>query len=126
MYAKQLPDPSEPRSDSLSLEFLNTFVRWDWWNNRRDPQPNILQLLYNMNGGQTVLRSFASNPNSPTNRPGRLAQRAWGRDLDGGMCGAAGGDSARRRRAADDGDTVHASGLQEGRRGATRAYLPRA
>lgn len=74
LYANQLPDPTEPRSDSLILEFLNTFGRGDWWNNKRDPQPNILQLLYNMNGGQTVLRSFASNPSSPTNRPGRLAQ----------------------------------------------------
>ncbi|MBI3684413.1 MAG: DUF1549 domain-containing protein [Acidobacteria bacterium] len=72
-YANQLPDPTEPRSDGAVLEFMNTFGRGDWWNNRRDPQPNILQLLYNMNANQTVLRSFASRSDSPTNRPARLA-----------------------------------------------------
>jgi hypothetical protein len=72
-FANQLPDPTEPRSDGAVLEFLNTFGRGDWWNNRRDPQPTILQLLYNMNANQTVLRTFASRADSPANRPARLA-----------------------------------------------------
>lgn len=74
MYANQLPDPTEPRSDGAVLEFLNTFGRGDWWNNRRDPSPTILQLLYTMNAGQTVLRTFASRADSPVNRAARLAE----------------------------------------------------
>lgn len=74
MYANQLPDPTEPRSDSQVLEFLNTFGRGDWWNNKRDPSPTILQLLYTMNANQTVLRTFASRSDSPVNRAARLAE----------------------------------------------------
>lgn len=74
MYANQLPDPTEPRSDANVRNFLNTFGRGDWWNVRRDPSPTILQLLYSMNNGQTVLRTFASNASSPTTRAARLAQ----------------------------------------------------
>ncbi|MBL8230052.1 MAG: DUF1553 domain-containing protein [Bryobacterales bacterium] len=74
MYANQLPDPTEPRSDGAVVEFLNTFGRGDWWNNRRDPSPTILQLLYTMNAGQTVLRTFASRADSPVNRAARLAE----------------------------------------------------
>lgn len=73
-FANQLPDPTEPRSDFAVLEFLNTFGRGDWWNVRRDPQPTILQLLYNMNANQTVLRTFASRADSPVNRAARLAE----------------------------------------------------
>ncbi|MBI3207504.1 MAG: DUF1553 domain-containing protein [Candidatus Solibacter usitatus] len=72
-YANQLPDPTEPRSDGNIATFLNTFGRGDWWNNRRDSQPSILQLLYNLNANQTVMRTFASNANGPINRPARLA-----------------------------------------------------
>lgn len=75
-FANQLPDPTEPRSDGAVLEFLNTFGRGDWWNNRRDSQPTVLQLLYNMNANQTVLRTFASRADSPANRPARLAASA--------------------------------------------------
>jgi Protein of unknown function (DUF1553) len=71
-YANQLPDPTEPRSDPAVLEFLNTFGRGDWWNVKRNPSPTILQLLYTLNANQTVLRTFASRPDSPLNRPGRL------------------------------------------------------
>jgi hypothetical protein len=73
LYANQLPDPTEPRSDGQVLEFLNTFGRGDWWNNKRDASPTILQLLYTMNANQTVLRTFASRPDSPVNRAARLA-----------------------------------------------------
>ncbi|MCS7026488.1 MAG: DUF1549 and DUF1553 domain-containing protein [Bryobacteraceae bacterium] len=73
-YANQLPDPTEPRSDGGVLEFLNTFGRGDWWNNKRDASPTILQLLYTMNSGQTVLRTFASRADSPINRAARLAE----------------------------------------------------
>lgn len=72
-YANQLPDPTEPRSDGAVLEFLSTFGRGDWWNVRRDSSPTILQLLYNMNANQTVLRTFASRADSPVNRASRLA-----------------------------------------------------
>lgn len=72
-YANQLPDPSEPRSDANIRVLLDTFGRGDWWNVRRDPSPTILQLLYSMNSSQIVLRTFATNPNSPTTRAGRLA-----------------------------------------------------
>lgn len=72
-YANQMPDPTEPRSDGQVLEFLNTFGRGDWWNVKRDPTPTILQLLYTMNGNQTVLRTFASRTDSPVNRAARLA-----------------------------------------------------
>jgi len=73
-YANQLPDPTEPRSDSAVVEFLNTFGRGDWWNVRRDSSPTILQLLYSMNANQTVLRTFAMRSDSPSNRPSRLAE----------------------------------------------------
>jgi hypothetical protein len=74
LYANQLPDPTEPRSDGQVLEFLNTFGRGDWWNTKRDASPTILQLLYTMNANQTVLRTFASRSDSPVNRAARLAE----------------------------------------------------
>ncbi len=73
-YANQLPDPTEPRSDGNIRTFLNNFGRGDWWNVKRDPSPTILQLLYSLNGSQTVLRTMAMNTSSPTTRAGRLAQ----------------------------------------------------
>lgn len=76
-FANQLPDPTEPRNDAQVLEFLNSFGRGDWLNVARDPQPNILQLLYSMNANQTVLRTFTMNANTPANRPARLAQSQY-------------------------------------------------
>lgn len=72
-YANQLPDPTEPRGHPEVREFLSTYGRGDWWNNRRDAQPAILQLLYTMNSAQTVMRTLANRTDSQAVRATKLA-----------------------------------------------------
>lgn len=69
-YANQLPDTTEPFTDSRVLDFLNQLGRGNWMTIDRSSEPTILGLLYQMNDGQTVYRSMGtSNANvGVTNR----------------------------------------------------------
>ena len=58
--AIQLPDPSEPRSNGSISTFLNTFGRGDWWQLPRNPESNVLQVLYQMNDNMINFRTFGS------------------------------------------------------------------
>jgi hypothetical protein len=69
-YANQLPDPTEPTTDSRVVDFMNQLGRGDWMTIDRSSTPTILGLLYQMNDGQNVNRSLGlSNANvGVTNR----------------------------------------------------------
>jgi len=58
-YANQLPDPTEPYSDSRVLDFMNQFGRGNWWTIDRTSTPTILGLLYMMNDSNNVNRTLA-------------------------------------------------------------------
>ena len=58
--ATQLPDPSEPRTDSNVMTFLTNLGRGDWWQNARTSDSNVLQVLYLMNDNETNFRTFAT------------------------------------------------------------------
>jgi hypothetical protein len=63
-YANQLPDTTEPFSDSRVTDFLAQFGRGNWWTIDRASQPTILGLLYMMNDSNNVYRSLGlSNSN---------------------------------------------------------------
>ena len=69
-YANQLPDPTEPFTDSRVVDFLNQLGRGNWLTIDRSPEPTLLGLLFQMNDGQNVNRSLGlSNANvGVTNR----------------------------------------------------------
>jgi hypothetical protein len=69
-YANQLPDPTEPFTDSRVLDFLNQLGRGNWLTIDRTSDPTILGLLFQMNDSQNVYRSMGtSNANvGVTNR----------------------------------------------------------
>jgi hypothetical protein len=69
-YANQLPDPTEPSTDSRVVDFMNQLGRGDWMLIDRLSAPTILGLLYQMNDTQNVNRSLGlSNANvGVTNR----------------------------------------------------------
>jgi hypothetical protein len=69
-YANQLPDPTEPFTDSRVVDFLNQLGRGNWLTIDRSSDPTLLGLLYQMNDGQNVNRSLGlSNANvGVTNR----------------------------------------------------------
>lgn len=60
-YANQLPDPTEPFTDSRVLDFLNQFGRGNWWTVDRTSTPTILGLLYMMNDSNNVYRSMGTS-----------------------------------------------------------------
>jgi hypothetical protein len=72
MYATQLPDTTEPRSDGSITNFLNQFGRGDWFNGPRNSTSTILQALFLMNGDPIVRRTLGSGNGSRSNRVARL------------------------------------------------------
>jgi hypothetical protein len=63
-YANQLPDPTEPFTDSRVVDFLNQLGRGNWLTIDRSSDPTLLGLLYQMNDPQNVNRSLGlSNAN---------------------------------------------------------------
>jgi Protein of unknown function (DUF1553)/Protein of unknown function (DUF1549) len=61
-YAGQLPDPTEPRNDGSIVTFLNNFGRGDWWNNPRNSNSSIIQVLFMMNDSGVNTRTFTGRP----------------------------------------------------------------
>ena len=59
-YANQLPDPTEPFSDSRVTDFLTQFGRGNWYTLDRTSAPTILGLLFMMNDSNNVYRSMGS------------------------------------------------------------------
>ena len=59
-WAGQLPDPTEPRSDTAIQEFLNTFGRGDWFQKPRDTRSNVVQVLYLMNHYEVNYRTLGN------------------------------------------------------------------
>ena len=60
MYANQLPDPTEPFSDSRVVDFLNQFGRGNWMTVDRSSEPTLLGLLFMMNDSNNVNRSMGT------------------------------------------------------------------
>ncbi len=76
LYATQLPDPSEPRTNFSISNFLSTFGRGDWFQLPRNTQSNVLQVLYQMNDNSINFRTFGSR--NVTTRVTRLMQAKAG------------------------------------------------
>ncbi len=72
MYAAQLPDTTEPRSDFNVTNFLSQFGRGDWFNAPRNSTSTILQALFLMNDNQINARTFASRDGSRSTRVATL------------------------------------------------------
>jgi hypothetical protein len=72
MYATQLPDTTEPRSDGNITYFLNQFGRGDWFNSPRNSTSTILQVLFTMNDNQIMARTLASRDGSRSTRVAAL------------------------------------------------------
>jgi len=60
-FANQLPDPTEPSTDDGVTNLLSQFGRGNWLNVPSSNGPNLLGLLYSMNDGFVVARTFGSN-----------------------------------------------------------------
>jgi len=71
-YATQLPDTTEPRSDSNITYFLSQFGRGDWFNSPRNSTSTILQVLFQMNDNQIMARTLASRDGSRSTRVASL------------------------------------------------------
>jgi len=76
LYARQLPDPTEPRQDNGIRNFMNQFGRGDWWQNHRTSETTVLQVLYLMNDNMVNFRTFANNNNSRNTRVAWLMESA--------------------------------------------------
>jgi hypothetical protein len=72
MYAMQLPDPTEPRTNGTVRNFLNQFGRPDWVTQPRNTTSTILQVLFLMNDNQINSRAFASRQDSRSSRVATL------------------------------------------------------
>jgi hypothetical protein len=72
MYAGQLPDTTEPRSDGNITYFLSQFGRGDWNTSPRNSTSTILQVLFLMNDSQINARTFASRDGSRSTRVASL------------------------------------------------------
>jgi Protein of unknown function (DUF1553)/Protein of unknown function (DUF1549) len=72
MYATQLPDMVEPRTDGNITYFLSQFGRGDWFNSPRNSTSTILQVLFLMNDNQIMARTLASRDNSRSTRVAQL------------------------------------------------------
>jgi hypothetical protein len=59
-YANQLPDPTEPSTDSRIVDFMNNLGRGNWLTIDRSSEPTILGLLYSMNDAQNVYRTMGN------------------------------------------------------------------
>src|SRR5205823_5904289 len=64
LFAGQLPDTTEPRSDGNITNFLSQFGRGDWFNQTRNSTSTVLQVLFLMNDTQINARTFASRDGS--------------------------------------------------------------
>jgi hypothetical protein len=72
LYATQLPDTTEPRTDGNITGFLSQFGRGDWFNSPRNSTSTILQVLFLMNDNQIMARTLASRDNSRSTRVATL------------------------------------------------------
>jgi hypothetical protein len=72
MFATQLPDTTEPRTDGNITYFLSQFGRGDWFNSPRNSTSTMLQVLFLMNDNQIVARTLASRDGSRSTRVARL------------------------------------------------------
>jgi len=80
MWARQLPDPTEPRFDAGIRNFMAQFGRGDWWQNERTSETTVLQVLYLMNDNLVNFRTFANNQNSRNTRVAHLMRSPMGDD----------------------------------------------
>ena len=72
LYAMQLPDPTEPRTNFTIRNFLSQFGRPDWVTQPRNTTSTILQVLFLMNDYQINARTFASRQDSRSTRVATL------------------------------------------------------
>src|SRR5262249_27010763 len=63
-WAIQLPDPTEPRTNALGQQFLNSFIRGDRDVKPRSQEPSIQQALNLMNNQFVMTRIHQNNQGS--------------------------------------------------------------
>ena len=74
LFANELPDAAEPSSDYRAAEMLRQFGRGNWIDAARDNSPNLLGLLYALNGWELTGRTLEANwPGAAINRVSRVA-----------------------------------------------------
>ena len=80
LWARQLPDATEPRNFGPIVTFLNQFGRGDWFTVARTSDSTVLQVLYLMNDNMVNFRTFGNQPNSRNTRVALLMQQPLGDD----------------------------------------------
>lgn len=73
-WAIQLPDPSEPRGDFNTRNFLAQFGRSDYWNIPNSRKSTVLQVLFLMNDKKVNFRTFANRDGGRTTRVAEILQ----------------------------------------------------
>jgi hypothetical protein len=73
-WATQLPDPSEPRDDGITSNFLTQFGRGDYWNIPKSRKSTVLQTLFLMNDSNVNFRTFANRDGGRTTRVADILQ----------------------------------------------------
>ena len=74
LYANELPDTAEPVTDGRVFETLRQFGRGNWVDLERSNAPNLLGLLYALNGWELAGRTMEANWQGATiNRVSRIA-----------------------------------------------------
>ncbi len=64
LWARQLPDTTEPRTGGGIVTFLNQFGRGDWWTQNRNDETTVLQVLFLMNDNWIVNRTWGLGANA--------------------------------------------------------------
>lgn len=72
LYAMQLPDPTEPRTNFSIKNFISQFGRPDWVSQPRNTTSTILQVLFLMNDYQVNQRTFTGRQDSRSTRVATL------------------------------------------------------
>ncbi len=73
-WAIQLPDPSEPRDDFNTRNFLTQFGRGDYWNIPKSRKSTVLQVLFLMNDNGVNFRTFPNRDGGRTTRVAEILQ----------------------------------------------------
>ncbi len=80
LWARQLPDPTEPRNFGSIVNFLNQFGRGDWFQVGRSSESTVLQVLFLMNDNMVDFRTFGNQVNSRNTRVALLMEQSLGDD----------------------------------------------
>jgi hypothetical protein len=71
--AVQLPDANEPTGHRSAPGVLTSFGRGDWWRTPRSLETSVIRVLFLMNDGNVVQRTFGSSRGYASTRVAQLA-----------------------------------------------------